>query len=73
MKKGFCVVVIGLLFTLSGELAHSQEREPDKAPLSNARQAVLDSDVLSFCVAKLAQSQLNGPGTGGLTSWVERR
>ena len=32
MKKGFCVVVIGLLFTLSGELAYSQEREPEKAP-----------------------------------------
>src|SRR5262244_190671 len=31
MKKGFCVVVIGLLFTLSGELAYSQEHEPEKA------------------------------------------
>ena len=32
MKKGFCVVVIGLLFTLSGELAYSQEHEPEKVP-----------------------------------------
>ena len=32
MKKGFCVVVIGLLFALSGRLAYSQEREPEKAP-----------------------------------------
>ena len=32
MKKGFCVVAIGLLFTLSGEFAYSQEYEPEKAP-----------------------------------------
>ena len=32
MKKGFCVVVIGLLFTLSGGLAYSQEREPEQVP-----------------------------------------
>jgi hypothetical protein len=32
MKKSFCVVVIGLLFTLSGGLAYSQEREPEKVP-----------------------------------------
>ena len=32
MKKGFCVVAIGLLFVLSGELAYSQEHEPEKAP-----------------------------------------
>ena len=32
MKKGFCVLVLGLLFTLSGEFAYSQEREPEKAP-----------------------------------------
>ena len=32
MKKGFCVVAIGLLFTLSGEFAYSQEHEPEKAP-----------------------------------------
>jgi len=32
MKKGFCVVVIGLLFTFSGGLAYSQEREPEKVP-----------------------------------------
>jgi hypothetical protein len=31
MKKGFCVV-IGLLFTLSGGLAYSQEHEPEKVP-----------------------------------------
>ena len=32
MKKSFCVVVIGLLLTLSGGLAYSQEREPEKIP-----------------------------------------
>jgi hypothetical protein len=32
MKKGFCVVVIGLLFTLSGELAYSQQLDPETAP-----------------------------------------
>ena len=32
MKKGFCVVIIGLLFTVYGGLAYSQEREPEKAP-----------------------------------------
>jgi hypothetical protein len=32
MKKGLCVVVIGLLFALSGGLGYSQEREPEKAP-----------------------------------------
>ena len=32
MKKGFCVVVIGLLFTVSGEFAYSQEHEPEKVP-----------------------------------------
>src|SRR5215468_10867128 len=32
MKKGFCVVVIGLLFTFSGGLTYSQEREPEKVP-----------------------------------------
>src|SRR5215470_4182762 len=31
-EKRFCVFVIGLLFTLSGELAYSQEHEPEKAP-----------------------------------------
>ena len=32
MKKGFCVVVMGLLLTFSGGLAYSQEREPEKVP-----------------------------------------
>lgn len=32
MKKRFCVVVIGVLLTLSGGLAYSQEREPEKLP-----------------------------------------
>src|SRR5262245_66605681 len=32
MKKGFCFVVIGLLFTVSGEFAYSQEHEPEKVP-----------------------------------------
>ena len=32
MKKGFCVVVIGLLFALSGGLAYSQELDPEMAP-----------------------------------------
>jgi len=32
MKKGLCVVVIGLVLTLSGGFAYSQEREPEKAP-----------------------------------------
>jgi hypothetical protein len=34
------------------------------------RISVLDSDVLSFYVAKLAQSQPNCLESGGLTSWV---
>ena len=45
-------------------------REPIALPL---RISVLDGDVLSFYVAKLAQSQPNCLGTGGLTSWIERR
>ena len=32
MKKGLCVVVMGLFLALSGGLAYSQEREPEKAP-----------------------------------------
>ena len=32
MKKGFCIVVIGLLFTLSGELVYSQQLDPETAP-----------------------------------------
>ena len=39
-------------------------REPIGLPL---RISVLDGDVLSFYVAKLAQSQPNCLGTGGLT------
>ena len=35
------------------------------------RISVLDGDVLSIYVAKLAQSQPNCLGTGGLTSWVD--
>src|SRR5262249_59798104 len=31
MKKGFCVVVIGLLFAVSGGLAYSQEHEEERA------------------------------------------
>ena len=42
-------------------------REPIELPL---RISVLDGDVLSFYVAKLAQSQPNCLGTGGLTSWI---
>ena len=34
MKKGFCVVVIGLFFTLSSGFVYSQEREPEKVPRS---------------------------------------
>ena len=34
------------------------------------RISVLDGDVLSFYVAKLAQSQPNCLGTGGVTSWI---
>ena len=45
-------------------------REPIELPL---RISVLDGDVLSFYVAKLAQSQPNCLGTGGLTSWIDRR
>ena len=37
------------------------------------RISVLDGDVLSFYVATLAQSQSNCLGSGGLSSWVERR
>ena len=44
-------------------------REPIELPL---RISVLDGDVLSFYVAKLAQSQPNCLGTGGLTSWIAR-
>ena len=44
--------------------------EPIELPL---RIPVLDGDVLSFYVAKLAQSQPNYLGTGGLTSWVDPR
>ena len=40
-------------------------REPIALPL---RISVLDGDVLSFYVAKLAQSQPNCLGTGGLSS-----
>ncbi len=32
MKKGFCVVVFGLLLTLPAGLAYSQEHEMGKAP-----------------------------------------
>ena len=45
-------------------------RKPIALPL---RISVLDGDVLSFYVAKLAQSQPNCLGTGGLTSWIGRR
>ena len=41
-------------------------REPIALPL---RISVLDGDVLSFYVAKLAQSQPNCLGAGGLSSW----
>jgi len=37
------------------------------------RISVLDGDGLSFYVATLAQSQPDWLGTGGLTSWIERR
>ena len=43
-------------------------REPIALSL---RIAVLDGDVLSFDVAKLAQSQPNCLGTGGIASWIE--
>ena len=42
-------------------------REPIELPL---RISVLDGDVLSFYVAKLAQSQPNCLGTGGVISWI---
>ena len=45
-------------------------REPIGLPL---RISVLDGDVLSFYVAKLAQSQPNCLGTGGLISCIARR
>ena len=45
-------------------------RSPIVLPL---RISVLDGDVLSFYVAKLAQSQPNCLGTGGLSSWIGRR
>src|SRR6266536_2455519 len=45
-------------------------RGPIALPL---RISVLDGDVLSFYVAKLAQSRPNCLDTGGVTSWVERR
>ena len=38
----------------------------DRASL---RISILDGDVLSFYVTKLAQSQPNCLGTGGLSSW----
>jgi hypothetical protein len=37
------------------------------------RISILDGNVLSFYVAKLAQRQPNSLGTGGLTSQIERR
>ena len=42
-------------------------REPIELSL---RISVLDGDVLSFYVAKLAQSLPNYLGTGGVTSWI---
>ena len=45
-------------------------RVPLALPL---RISVLGGDVLSFYVAKLAQSEPNCLGTGGLTSWVTYR
>ena len=45
-------------------------REPIELPLSIS---VLEGDVLSFYIAKLAQSQPNCLGRGGLGSWIERR
>jgi hypothetical protein len=35
--------------------------------------SVLDGDVLSFCVAKLAQGKANWLGTGGISSWTAQR
>src|SRR5882724_11037366 len=37
------------------------------------RISVFEGDILSFDVAKLAQSQPNSLGTGGVTSWIGRR
>ena len=45
-------------------------REPIDLSL---RISVLGGDVLPFYVAKLAQSQPNCLGTGGLTGWIVRR
>ena len=45
-------------------------RNPIGFPL---RISVLDGDVLSFYVAKLAQSQPNCLGTGGVNSWIGLR
>ena len=45
-------------------------RKPIKLPL---RISVLEGDVLSFYIAKLAQSQPNGLGTARLTSCIARR
>ena len=42
-------------------------RGPIDLPL---RVSVLGGDVLSFYVAKLAQSQPNCLGTGGLSNWI---
>ena len=44
-----------------------QLRKPILLPL---RMSVLEGDVLSLYVAKLAQSQPNCLGTDGLTSWI---
>ena len=43
-------------------------REPIELPL---RISVLDGDVLSFYITKLAQSQPNCLGAGGVTSWID--
>ena len=48
----------------------NQRREPIKIPV---RISVLDEDVLSFYVGKVAQSQPNCRGTSGLISCIARR
>ena len=51
---------------------HQLGRKLRKPIALSLRISVLGGDVLSFYVAKLAQSQPNCLGTGGLSSWISR-
>jgi hypothetical protein len=52
---------------------HQLDRKFGSPIALSLRISVLDGDVLSFYVAKLAQRQPNSLGTGGLSSCIDRR